>query len=256
MTMKKESKVLNMFKKLHNQKMDTNQSSQIPEKKFNGLLFLEVGLAEVFSVIFALLLIFGTLNYFGFLPISESVPFLSFLPKQHRAQNLSTKIASPTNTTLPANLKKTFPFASCPVEQKFCAANGGIIILFLEKDKVSSFSAIGYSKLPPGTKILSAISGDVQVKNQASSDGTLVSIINVQRNIQANYEFSKDSLKTSTFSARVSSEGETIGVITDGNKTIDKFGDKFNLIFSIQSLNTKAYIKIKPSPDGKSILNI
>jgi len=63
--------------------MDTNQSPQTPQaKKFNGLLFLEVGLVEVFSVIFALLLIFGTLNYFGFLPISESLPFFSFLPKR------------------------------------------------------------------------------------------------------------------------------------------------------------------------------
>ncbi|OGK36787.1 hypothetical protein A3F03_01695 [Candidatus Roizmanbacteria bacterium RIFCSPHIGHO2_12_FULL_41_11] len=68
--------------------MDTNQSPQTPQpapkKKFNGLLFLEVGLVEVFSVIFVLLLIFGTLNYFGFLPISESFPFLSFLPQRQK----------------------------------------------------------------------------------------------------------------------------------------------------------------------------
>jgi len=65
--------------------MDADLSPQTPqEKKFNGLLFLEVGLVEVFSVIFVLLLIFGTLNYFGFLPISESFPFLSFLPQRQK----------------------------------------------------------------------------------------------------------------------------------------------------------------------------
>ncbi|OGH14793.1 MAG: hypothetical protein A2860_02625 [Candidatus Levybacteria bacterium RIFCSPHIGHO2_01_FULL_37_33] len=63
--------------------MDTNQPSQAPQaKKFNGLLFLEVGLVEVFSVIFALILIFATLNYLGVLPVSDSIPFLSFLPKK------------------------------------------------------------------------------------------------------------------------------------------------------------------------------
>lgn len=82
--------------------MDTNQSPQAPQaKKFNGLLFLEVGLAEVFSVIFSLLLIFGTLNYFGILPISESFPFLSFLPqKQKIITNKTVKINYKINANL------------------------------------------------------------------------------------------------------------------------------------------------------------
>lgn len=72
------------------------ESQNIPsvseKKKFNGLLFLEVGLAEVFSVIFVLTLIFATLNYFGFLPISESFPFLSFLPQKQTAIRSGTTI--------------------------------------------------------------------------------------------------------------------------------------------------------------------
>jgi len=65
--------------------MDANQPPQAPKlKKFNGLLFLEVGLIEVFSVIVILLLIFGSLNYFNVLPISESIPFLSFLPQRQK----------------------------------------------------------------------------------------------------------------------------------------------------------------------------
>jgi len=65
--------------------MDTNQLPQEPQKKkFNGLLFLEVGLIEVFSVIIILFLIFGALNYFNVLPISESFPFLSFLPQRQK----------------------------------------------------------------------------------------------------------------------------------------------------------------------------
>ena len=82
--------------------MDADQSPQVPQslpkKKFNGLLFLEVGLAEVLSVIFILILIFGTLNYFGFLPISQSFPFLSFLPQRQKIiVNKTIKTKLPTS---------------------------------------------------------------------------------------------------------------------------------------------------------------
>ena len=68
--------------------------------KKSGLLFLEVGLIGVFSVIFALILIFGTLNYFGLLPVSDSLPFLSFLPqKQKVVTNKTIKINTSENPT-------------------------------------------------------------------------------------------------------------------------------------------------------------
>ncbi len=75
--------------------MDTIQSPQAPnptpeKKKFNGFLFLEVGLAGIVSVIFVLLVSLGVLNYFGILPISESFPFLSFLPQKQKAVTNNT----------------------------------------------------------------------------------------------------------------------------------------------------------------------
>lgn len=89
--------------------MDTNQSPQTPQpaperKKFNGLLFLGVGSAEVFSVILVLLLIFGTLNYFGILPISQSIPLLSFLPQRQKIivnKTVKTGAVPKSNKQLP-----------------------------------------------------------------------------------------------------------------------------------------------------------
>lgn len=54
------------------------------ENKLKAVALLEIGLAEIFLVIFILLLFFGTLNYFGILPISQTFPFLSFLPSQQK----------------------------------------------------------------------------------------------------------------------------------------------------------------------------
>lgn len=68
------------------------QNTQEKEQRKSGLFFLEVGLLEICFVIVGLLLILGALNYFNFLSISKTIPFLSSLPTQ--------KSTSPGNTTL------------------------------------------------------------------------------------------------------------------------------------------------------------
>lgn len=79
---------------MDNQSALNNQQPAInnePEKKkhpLTALAFMEIGLFEVFFVATVLLLIFGALNYFSILPVSETFPkFLSWLPKKHTQIN-------------------------------------------------------------------------------------------------------------------------------------------------------------------------
>ncbi len=237
--------------------MDTNQSPQTPQaKKFNGLLFLEVGLVEVFFVIFVLLLFFGILNYFGILPISESFSFLTFLPqKQKIITNKTAKIgAGPkSNRQLPIEILRTIPIVGCPVEQNLCTNS---VTISESKENTASFSAVAYN-LKQGTSIISAINGDIELKNESINGQKLIvlTIVNRARNIKVNYEFEINSFKYTATQINKTEQGKVLGEIID-RQIINQFGNKFNLIFSIQNLNVGKYLKIKPSPDGKGILDI
>lgn len=63
--------------------MDGLESPQPQQQKENkGLAFLEVGLFEMVFVTVGLLLLFGTLNYFNILPVSDVFPNqLGWLPQ-------------------------------------------------------------------------------------------------------------------------------------------------------------------------------
>ena len=219
-------------------------------------MFLEVGLAEVFSVIFILTLIFGTLNYFGFLPISESFPFLSFLPtKQKIIMNKTQSTAGlNSNDTLSPNTLRQPPFLSCPISENGC--KDGMVIAG-PRGKIPLFLGIAFSNLSKNDSILSAIDGNIKFSTEESSPSglTIITIENQGRNIVATYELPKDSFKAGTSSAKVK-EKEIIATLINNNSTINEFGKKFNLLFYTKVLSTKAYIKIKPAADSKSLLNI
>ena len=224
-------------------------SAQNKPKKFNGLLFLEVGLIEVFSVIFVLILIFGTLNYFGFLPISESFPFLSFLPQRQKIitnKTVKTNIQQKANTPLPIKILGTIPIVGivgCPVEQNLCTNS---VIIPESKENTASFSAVAYN-LKRGTSIISAINGNIELKNENINGQRLLilTIVNKARNIRVNYEFEINSFRYAAAQANKTEQGKVLGEIV-GRETINQFGNKFNLIFSIQNLNSGQYLRIKP----------
>jgi hypothetical protein len=61
------------------------EENQLPSKqdKPRALMFLKMGLFEIFLVVAGLLLLFGMLNYFNILPVSDVFPNqLGFLPRQ------------------------------------------------------------------------------------------------------------------------------------------------------------------------------
>lgn len=51
--------------------------------------FLRAGFAEIIIIIFLISAILGTLNYFSILPLSNTFPFLSFLPRQSQQKTLN-----------------------------------------------------------------------------------------------------------------------------------------------------------------------
>src|SRR3989338_7561743 len=222
------------------------QVGEFPQVSTN----IKAVLLGIISILLLIGAIFIALNYFDIISIPKTVPFLSFLPKQktQKVETPSKTMISPTQTLKP---KVTF---GCPVKENLCAK--GAILILAGRDETSSFSGIVYSSLPEGTEILSSFAGDIQVKNLATEGATLVTIINKDANLQANYKFPKDAFKLSIDSVRAGGRGETIGTIINGSKNFKKLGAGYdNLIFSIQNFSTKSYIKIKPAGDGKIILS-
>lgn len=78
--------------------MENQESNQLPppQKKFTPLQIAEFGAAEIVFATIVLLGIFATLNFFGILPVSKTIPFLSFLPTQG---------ANQPSTPLPGELR-------------------------------------------------------------------------------------------------------------------------------------------------------
>lgn len=218
---------------------------------------VSTNIKSVLLGIISILLLIGVvffivLNYFDVISISKTVPLLSFLPKQK-----TQKVELPPKTIIPASqvTPKSEPISRCPVKEELC--NRGDILILSEKEKISSFSGIVYSNLPAGEEILSVIKGDIQVKNLESDERILVTITDGISGLAANYEFPIGAFKLSATSSKISKSGEIIGTISDGSKSFKKLGGGYdNLIFSLQNLTTKSYIKIKPATDGKSILRI
>ncbi len=90
--------------------MDSLANPQVPQKKENkGLAFLEIGLVEFGFVAVVLLLLFGTLNYFNILPISQIWPNqLGFLPHKEVSTGTSPqRIVTSPSVSLTDTAKQT-----------------------------------------------------------------------------------------------------------------------------------------------------
>jgi len=230
----------------------TPPAQNAPKK--SGLLFLEVGFLEVGFVIVGLAILFGTLNYLNILPVSSSIPFLSFLPTQQKTTENKTQTKPVlTQEEIDKKLRVTLPFLSCPVEKDFCSKG---IVITEPRGNIALFSGIGYANLTKDSQILAVIDGDIKLSTEEATPGalTVITIANQGRNIIVTYEIPKGSFKTATSSSKVM-ERAIIGTLADTKNTIDEFDKKFNLIFYSQAISSGTYIKLKPAPNGSSLLN-
>lgn len=125
--------------------MDDNPPQNPKAKKswLKVFAFLEVGIFEIIFVGVVLILLFGILNYFNILSLSELYPQLGFLPKKMDQTSEVTSTQRNTNV-LPIKL-------SCPSVPEFCQAENGIV-------KDGNYIGFG-SKLASGSAILAAFDG-------------------------------------------------------------------------------------------------
>ncbi len=133
-----------------------------PKNSTLSAFFLEVGIAAVLVI-----LILGTLNYFGIIPLSKSFPFLSFLPSQSQGQNYLGQFGlapnQPNSKVLPNLNGKTI-------------RTRGIVIPTSPKTFVNNGSTILYSPIASGgAKFTRQARVDVEltVNNGASGSGIL-----------------------------------------------------------------------------------
>lgn len=71
-----------------------------------GILF---GAGEIIFVVVVLLLLFGILNFFKILPVSKTIPFLSFLPEKSTSVT-TTPIQQNTTSSSSAQLNLSLPY--------------------------------------------------------------------------------------------------------------------------------------------------
>lgn len=201
-----------------------------------GLAFLEVGLFELLFVVGGLVIIFGILNYYNILPISQSLPFLSFLPQQKKIAENKTQ-AKPTlsQAELYKKIKNSLPFSGCPVTAELCK---NAEIISDDKSTQSAQWILRYSNIPKNTEILAVIDGTVEI------DQSTIILTNKGRLLQAHYEFENNSFEGTSTSATVK-QGDILGKTTNGLSSLD---------FYLKNTTTETYIQIKPSPNGKGLL--
>ena len=133
----------------------------------------------------------------------------------------------------------------CPVKESLCAQGRAFS---RDASTKNPYFALQYTNLASGTAVLAAESGEI-ISNKTRGEGrvkkTLMTIENKEKNIKIEYIFSGQTSGKASESGAMIREGETLG--TTGGENL--------IILSVK--NTDAgYIKIKASPDGKSILSI
>ncbi|MCL5432660.1 MAG: hypothetical protein M1524_00905 [Patescibacteria group bacterium] len=120
--------------------MDGEMPAQNQPRKNSFLSFVEIGVFEIIFVIVCFLLIFGTLNYFNILSVSDAFPqYLGWLPRQTNtaSKQAETSIAVPTSAQQKNSL-------ACPVPESYC--NSGKQITY------NGNPALAYN-LPQGVEI-------------------------------------------------------------------------------------------------------
>ncbi len=222
--------------------MDASKSLKTPKpKKFNGLLFLEVGLAEVFSVIFVLLLFFGILNYFEILPISESFPFLSFLPQSQRISQQTNFSPAPTASSL---------IFSCPVPKEYCISAKEIVY--------NNNPALAYN-LPQETQaktivpVVDSIPFVLQPYKKGNPIGFYQSHIYNNYCYTVTYTFPFDT-KVRKITSVPLEKGSIIATVSSSFITLGE--EKQNLILQIQKRPINPNTKAKPDFQRCPVINL
>lgn len=181
------------------------QPKQTPKK---GFLF------GILLVVIVVILVFGALNYFNILRLSEIFPnYLSFLPHKQ-----SKQFVSPTgrlnNVTL--NLRTKL---SCPSVKAFCEKGQGVV-----KDQ---YVGLGY-RLPSGSPIFAAFDGNLTVgKTPDQQNFKIVYLDNPSFSLRAIYLFRGPRAKIKTGQVFKGQQ-----VAEAGGKTISIY-DNNSLIFSL-----------------------
>ena len=205
------------------------------ENKLKSLALLEVGLFELLFIVGGLIIIFGLLNYYNVLPISQSIPFLSFLPQQQKlAENKTQAKSTISQAELYKKIKNELPFSGCPVEPGICK-NAEVISDY--KSTQSAQWILSYSNLPEGSEILAVLDGTVEI------DQSTIILTNKGRLLKAYYEFENDFFSAASTSATVQ-QGDVLGQITNTS----------NFNFYLKNTTTNNHVQTKSSPDGKSLL--
>ncbi|MBI2031841.1 MAG: hypothetical protein HYT08_04485 [Candidatus Levybacteria bacterium] len=201
-----------------------------------GLALLEVGLFELLFIVGGLLIIFGLLNYYNVLPISRSIPFLSFLPQKQKIIENKTqeKTVVISEVELYKKIKNELPFSGCPIGPDLCK-NAEII---QEESSQSAQWILRFSNIPQDSEILAALDGTLEI------DNSTIILTNKGRLLKAYYEFEKDSFESQASSSAIVKQGEVLGKITSAS----------DFDFYLKNTTSNSYVQVKPSPDGRSLL--
>ncbi|MCL5439024.1 MAG: hypothetical protein M1268_03475 [Patescibacteria group bacterium] len=121
--------------------MDGEVPVQNQPKKNYFLSFVGIGLFGIIFADFFLLLIFGTLNYFNILSVSDAFPkYLGWLPHKTNTLSKPNQVFTPTSVS-PTQQKNNLV---CPVPQTYCSKGKQITY--------NGNPALLYN-LPSGTKV-------------------------------------------------------------------------------------------------------
>jgi hypothetical protein len=235
-----------------------DQNLQPQDRKKNNLLFLEVGLIEIGFVILGLIIVFGTLNYFNILPVSKTIPFLSFLPTQSGGSGGLNFTGGPQKVpavinkipTLPPVTPSNEPFLACPIASGIC--KNGKVLVGEKKGIKSNFKGLGFSGFSENQAILAATDGSLKVRSENNLD--IVTIENQDSLRTVTYEMPQGTFRQSS-SSESAREGQVLGRFQGPDQTINNYGGNFNLIFYSYASYSKIIDPLRPSPDGDSIFN-
>lgn len=186
----------------------------VPPKGNKGILF------EIIFVLIALILVFGTLNYFNILKLSEIFPnYLGWLPHKE----VPTGTSQLNNVTIVPTIKPTVSLPSlkfsCPSVKEFCERGSDVII---------DGKYLGWGdKLSTGSAIFAAFDGEVSSSISTVSATTFRTayLDNKGLGLRATYFLKGRIIKTGAVK-----KAEQIA--TASGRTISIYDDK-SLIFSV-----------------------
>ena len=182
------------------------------------------------AVFIAVILI---LNYFEMIPLSNIYPKLfGILPQQTTTSSYAP--AAPQGSV----------FYPCPVKTASCPPSD---MLTQSVENKLEFAGLGYRNLPSGTEVVAIFTGSFAV--QQAKDDINISLRSEEKGLLATY-FIKGS--TTLKAAGQVSEGETLAVLSGTTQRVGKFKRWYNMVISIQDIQSAKFIKLTPFAEGIS----